>query len=111
MKPREFCATAYTLSMLSGRWKFEIVHWLLQGPQRFNALQRLLGTISHPALSRALKELINSGLVQRHDRQTLPLHVEYSLTERGQSLRGVLCAMHDWASENSIPQEGEGHGS
>lgn len=103
MTPPSFCATAYVLFLLSGRWKFPIMHWLLQHPCRFNELQRNLGDISHRTLSLQLKQMIESGLVERHDHQTSPPHVEYSLSEFGNSLRPVLCAMHDWGAANGVP--------
>ena len=105
MQPSPFCATAYVLSILSGRWKFQIVHCLLDGPLRFNQLQRTLGGITHRSLSLQLKEMQESGLIVRRDHQTIPPHVEYSLTARGQALRPVLKAMHGWATEHARMSE------
>ncbi|WP_235871353.1 winged helix-turn-helix transcriptional regulator [Shimia sediminis] len=114
MTPPSFCATAYVLHLLSGRWKFQIMHWLLQKPCRFNELQRLLGDVSHRTLSRQLKQMTESGLVLRHDHQTVPPHVEYRLSQMGESLRPVLCAMHDWGTAQGIDghaADGEGQAS
>lgn len=104
MRPQSFCGTAYVLWLLSGRWKFQIVHWLLQSPCRFNDMQRKLGEISHRTLSLQLKQLMADGLVERHDHETSPPHVEYRLSARGESLRPVLCAMHDWGSANGVAE-------
>lgn len=107
MRPKSFCGTAYVLWLLSGRWKFQIIHWLLQSPCRFNALQRNLGEISHRTLSLQLKQLIADGLVERVDFESSPPHVEYRLSARGESLRPVLCAMHEWGSANGAGTEHE----
>jgi len=101
MQPSPFCATAYVLSILSGRWKFQIVHCLLDGPMRFNQLQRELGQITHRSLSLQLKQMQESGLVERTDHGTIPPRVDYALTTRGQALRPVLKAMHVWAVDNA----------
>lgn len=107
MTPPSFCATSYVLFLLSGRWKFQIMHWLLQHPCRFNELQRLLGDISHRTLSLQLKQMVESGLVERRDFKTSAPHVEYNLSEFGNSLRPVLCAMHDWGTANGVPAHPE----
>ena len=95
------CKVAHVIEFFSGRWKLQIVFWLLQSPYRFNALQRQLGPITHRTLSRQLGEMIDAGLVIRTDFQTVPPHVEYSLTPLGHSLVPVLQTIRDWADENA----------
>ncbi|MCA8868124.1 MAG: helix-turn-helix transcriptional regulator [Rhodobacteraceae bacterium] len=47
-----------------------------------------------------------NGLTVRRDHQTMPPHVEYALTGRGQALRPVLKAMHGWATEHTeMPED------
>lgn len=91
------CPAELTLSLINGRWKPMVVHWLLQGTKRFNQLQRDLGSITHRTLSKTLKEMESDGLILRHDYREIPPRVEYELTPRGKSLEPVLMAMHDWA--------------
>lgn len=100
-QPEENCAIEKAVQLLAGRWKLIILFWLYQGPCRFNALQRKLGKITHRTLTRQLTELSDAGLVERKDFQTVPPHVEYSLTERGLSLVPVLRVLHEWAVEHS----------
>jgi DNA-binding HxlR family transcriptional regulator len=95
------CPAELTLSLIAGRWKPIVIHWLLQGGRRFNQLQRELGGITHRTLSKTLKEMEGDGLVARYDYAEIPPRVEYSLTERGQSLEPVLQAMHQWAENYS----------
>src|SRR4051812_24565716 len=74
-----------------------VIYWLLQGPRRFNQLQRELGGITHRTLARQLKEMEASGLLDRQDFGENPPRVEYRLTPLGRSLEPVLMAMQDWA--------------
>src|SRR4051794_4765396 len=91
------CPTETTLDLISGRWKVLVIYWLLQGPRRFNQLQRELGGITHRTLARQLKEMEASGLLLRQDFGENPPRVEYRLTPLGRSLEPVLMAMQDWA--------------
>ena len=89
------------IAALSGRWKLMIIFWLTQGSCRFNQLQRNLGRITHRTLTRQLTELQEIGFVARRDFQTIPPHVEYSLTDFGQSLIPLLREMHNWSLRNA----------
>ncbi|MES0825139.1 winged helix-turn-helix transcriptional regulator [Ruegeria sp. SCP11] len=100
-KHEEHCQIETLISAISGRWKLLIIYWLVQGNCRFNQLQRNLGAITHRTLARQLSELQETGLVSRKDFQTIPPHVEYSLTPLGQSLIPLLHEMHEWAVQNA----------
>lgn len=98
--PTWSCPAEATLDLFSGKWRPMIIHWLLDGPLRFNELQRRLGAISHRTLSATLKEMAADGLVVRTDHGEIPPRVDYALTPRGASLRPVLDAMDAWARAN-----------
>ncbi len=91
------CPAEATLDFLSGKWRPMVIYWLMDGPLRFNELQRRLGAITHRTLSKTLKEMEADGLVQRKDYGEMPPRVDYLLTDRGRSLRPVLQAMEEWA--------------
>ncbi|NQY60847.1 winged helix-turn-helix transcriptional regulator [Cognatishimia sp.] len=97
----ENCLVEPLIEAISGKWKLLIIYWLAQDTSRFNQLQRNLGSITHRTLARQLSELQASGFVARQDLQTIPPHVEYSLTPLGQSLIPLLRVMHDWAAEHA----------
>ena len=83
-----FC---YTLSLISGKYKMIILYCLKEYEAvRFNELKRYLKTVSDKVLSASLKELEQDGLVLRTEYPQVPPKVEYSLTDRGQSLVEVL---------------------
>jgi DNA-binding HxlR family transcriptional regulator len=91
------CPTELTLELISGRWKVMVIYWLLKGERRFNQLQRDLAGITHRTLAKQLREMEQSGLVERHDYGEIPPRVEYRLTPLGRSLEPILLAMHEWA--------------
>ncbi|MEO3946180.1 helix-turn-helix domain-containing protein [Gorillibacterium sp. CAU 1737] len=100
----------YTLSLIGGKYKMVILYWLAETKvMRFNELQRSIGSISFKTLSVMLKEMEADGLVDRKEIPQIPPKVEYSLTERGQSLMPVLDMMCHWGEQNrtSVLEEQE----
>lgn len=83
------------MQILGGKWAFLIVAELHNGAKRFNDICRGLN-ISTKALSDALKNLEANGIVIRTVLPTIPVTVEYSLTEKGRDLDQVFFAMRDW---------------
>lgn len=92
---------SYTLSLIQGKHKMVILYCLMEfQPVRFNQMRRYLGRISDKTLSQNLKELEADGLVSRHEYPQIPPKVEYALTERGESLMGVLDQLCIWGEEH-----------
>ena len=60
------------------------------GVIRFNELRGRLGAVSSSTLAARLSDLEKVGLIARTVSPDTPLRVEYSLTERGRELCGVL---------------------
>ncbi len=88
-----------TLDVIGNKWTLPIVLSLLDGPKRFNELQK--STCCCPrTLSARLTELEASRLVKRKTFKDLPLKVEYSLTPKGKSLDSVIVAMASWGKAN-----------
>lgn len=73
-------------------------------PVRFNEMKRYLGKITDKTLSSNLKELEEDQLIVRKEYPQIPPKVEYSLTERGESLMNVLDQLCIWGSQNRLPQ-------
>ncbi|WP_281267707.1 winged helix-turn-helix transcriptional regulator [Veillonella criceti] len=46
-----------------------------------------------------MRELEKAGIIHREVYNEVPLRVEYSLTERGRSLRHILESMSDWGTK------------
>lgn len=86
-----------TQDLLSGKWKTGIIGALYyRGKMRFMELRRELEGIAPKMLSQELKDLEMNHLVTRTVYNTMPLTVEYELTEHGKSLNTVIEAMGSW---------------
>ena len=91
----------YTKSITEGKYKLPILYCLqLDGPTRYNELQRKMETATFRSLSKALKELEADGLIIRKDYGEIPPRVEYSLSDRGKTLEPVLDAFCLWWQEH-----------
>lgn len=96
---------SYTMSLISGKHKMVILYCLMEyQPVRFNEMRRYLGKITDKTLSSNLKELEEDQLIVRKEYPQIPPKVEYSLTERGESLMNVLDQLCIWGSQNRLPQ-------
>jgi DNA-binding HxlR family transcriptional regulator len=73
---------------------------LLQGPCKFQDLERSLQGISPTTLSARIKTLEQSGIVVRRLYEEHPPRAEYALTERGRALGPVLKALLDWGNKH-----------
>lgn len=90
------CGVTFAMTVLSGRWKINILWMLKNGVNRYGLLKNQISGISEKMLTERLKELEQEGLIVRHDFKTIPPHVEYALTEAGQLLSPILEQLSDW---------------
>lgn len=101
------CPYATAQSLISGKWAVLILHYLEDGPIRFNELQRLMPKMTHATLSVQLKNLVENGLVERKQYDTIPPKVEYSLTEIGEKFHPVIDALQKWGQDYIKYLEGQ----
>ncbi|WP_077966745.1 winged helix-turn-helix transcriptional regulator [Ensifer adhaerens] len=94
------CSARHALELISTKWAILIMSALATGSMRNGALLRKVDGISQKMLTQTLKDLERNGLVQRHDQQTVPPHVEYSLSAIGLSLSETLINLDRWAERN-----------
>ncbi|WP_404478830.1 winged helix-turn-helix transcriptional regulator [Novosphingobium sp. BL-52-GroH] len=87
----------HALALLAGKWKLEILWHLYLRTHRFGELKRAVDGISQHMLTNCLRELDRDGLVARAVFAEVPPRVEYSLTERSQSMQPVIDALVRWA--------------
>ncbi|MEC0204388.1 winged helix-turn-helix transcriptional regulator [Paenibacillus lautus] len=91
----------YTISIIGGKWKMVIMYLLAENqPVRFNDLKRQIGAITYKTLSSQLKELEADGLVTRKEYPQVPPKVEYSLTDKAETLLPVLEQLCEWGAKN-----------
>ncbi|MDA0033697.1 helix-turn-helix transcriptional regulator [Brachyspira hyodysenteriae] len=92
---------AYTMSLISGKYKMIILYILSElNVVRYNELKRIISNISHKTLSLTLKELEKDDLITRKEYPQIPPKVEYSLSKRGKSLIPILDAICVWGEKN-----------
>lgn len=92
------CPVATAVSLVGGKWKLLIIRNLRMRPWRFNELQRDLEDISQKVLTDSLRQMMDDGLVYRHDYQEMPPRVDYSLTELGEKLLPIMDALADFGN-------------
>lgn len=90
------CTVEEAMRLLGGRWRLLIVYFLLDGPRRFNELRRCMPDISQRMLTLDLRALEEAGLVRRTVFATVPVTVEYRLTEDGERLVPVVKVMQEF---------------
>lgn len=84
------------LSRIGDKWTLLIVRELGQGPLRFSALKRRLGSISQKMLTATLRNLERDGMVSRTVTPATPPQVEYALTAMGHDLFRPITALAEW---------------
>ncbi len=92
------CPVATTVQLIGSKWKLLIMRNLLARPWRFNELKKNLEGISQKVLTDSLRSMEDDGIIVRKVYPEVPPHVEYSLSELGESMRPILMAMQDWGN-------------
>ena len=87
-------------SMLSGKWKLEIMWLLHQRVHRFGELRKAIPGITQHMLSAQLRELEADGLVSRTVFAEVPPRVEYEMTEKARGLGPTMKALAAWWEEH-----------
>jgi DNA-binding HxlR family transcriptional regulator len=101
------CPVAAFQKMISGKYKLRIVWDLKDGPRRYGEIRTGLlrgsngsAEIAPRVLSRELKALAESGLIDRRDYGVVPPKVEYRLTRKGKSFVPVIAAIRNWGARH-----------
>lgn len=94
------CGLDATLRVIAGKWKPLIIYFLIQGPNRYGALNRAVRGVSDKMLIQQLKELEADGVVTRRDYHEVPPRVDYTLTALGRTLAEALVPLCNWGSDN-----------
>ena len=95
------CGLEAVLEILGGKWKPLIAYHLASGAKRTGQLRRLVTNVSEKMLIQHLKEMMDDGIIRRIDFRTVPPHVEYELTDFGQSLAKVLAPLCEWGTRHT----------
>lgn len=96
-----FCPLEAFATAIGGKWKLRIIWYLEKTPVlRFNELKREVGDVTDLMLTKSLKELIEVGIVSRHQYNEVPPRVEYALTQQGKELLVALEPVVEWTNVN-----------
>ncbi len=94
------CPTRQVLDRIADKWSVLVLRRLSDGTLRFAQLRRAVDGISQKVLTNTLRGLERDGLVTRRIYASVPPRVEYSLTELGRSLGGLVEGICTWAESN-----------
>lgn len=90
-----------TLKIIGGKWTIQILHELCGGTKRFGQIQKALNGISPRTLSMRLDQLEHEKIISKKVFAEIPLHVDYTLTPKGQSLKKIIRQIHSWGQDSS----------
>lgn len=90
------------MATIARKWTICII-WELgrRSSMRFTEIMKDCGEISPKSLADVLKDLHNTGLVERISFGEIPPRVEYRLTDHGRELRNALGPMMQWAKRHN----------
>ena len=103
------CPAAKFQLMISGKYKLRILWGLKDGPRRYGEIKSglLIGSsgtkeVAPRVLSRELKTLAATGMIERKDYRVVPPKVEYKLTAAGKSFLPVIEVIHNWGVRHMV---------
>lgn len=94
------CPIRNILARVCTKWSLLVLHTLYHTPGqtlRFKELQRSIPDISQKMLTSTLRTLEEDGYIRRTVYAVVPPKVEYTLTERANSLFPHLMTLCEWA--------------
>lgn len=94
------CPGHQLLATLSDKWVTLVLAALADGPLRYNELSRIVAGASQKMLTQTVRTLERDGLVSRAVTPTVPVRVDYELTELGRTLLPVQRAIKAWAESH-----------
>ncbi|MGE7388729.1 winged helix-turn-helix transcriptional regulator [Streptomyces sp. NPDC004126] len=97
------CPTSQLLARISDKWVGLVLSALgeaEQGSMRYSELGRKIPGVSQKMLTQTLRSLERDGIVTRSVTATVPVRVDYRLTELGGSLGCLLSSVKQWAENH-----------
>lgn len=96
------CPMLSAINILGGKRKPIILHMLSEGTMRYGELKKNIPPVSQKMLTQHLRELEADGVISRKVYAEVPPRAEYSLTERGLTLKPILQDLYNWGQNNSF---------
>ena len=96
-----YCSLSLAMDLIGGKWKSMAIFHLKDGAMRSNELQRTLKGVTNRMFTLAVRELEQSGLVERIVHPVVPPMVEYKLTPKGETVLPIIQQLAEWGKEVS----------
>ncbi|TLP79683.1 winged helix-turn-helix transcriptional regulator [Maribacter sp. ACAM166] len=100
MNQEKFCPLDHTMNLIGTKWKPIVLFHLIEGSLRSGILQKKIPGISNKMFTQTVRELEKDGLVQREVFPVVPPKVEYTLSEKGSSLKAILKSLDAWGAKD-----------
>jgi DNA-binding HxlR family transcriptional regulator len=89
------------IGRVADKWTMTLLEVLIEaGTLRFTRLAEAVPGISQKMLTQTLRAMERDGLLVRTVHPVVPPHVEYRLTELGESLGDAFCGVWTWAEDH-----------
>ena len=89
------------IGQVADKWTMLVLEALQEGGTlRFTQIGRAVEGVSQKMLTQTLRRMERDGLVRRTIRPVIPPHVDYDLTDLGDSLSEAFCGVWTWAEAN-----------
>lgn len=94
------------IGRVADKWTMIVLEVLIEhGELRFSRLAEFVAGISQKMLTKTLRQMERDGLLIRTVHPVIPPHVEYRLTELGESLAEAFCGVWVWAAQHHAQVE------
>lgn len=99
--PRVDALVTDVIGRVADKWTMLILEELAGREHlRFTQIGKLVPGISQKMLTQTLRQMERDGLVTRTVHPVIPPHVDYRLTDLGESLGAAFCGVWLWAEAN-----------
>ncbi|MAY63716.1 MAG: transcriptional regulator [Rhizobiales bacterium] len=88
------------ISLIGDKWSVLVIKSLGDGRLRFTEIKRSIDGVSQKMLTTTLRGLERDGYISRTVYPTVPMRVEYELTDLGVDLLEPISALGQWAVDN-----------
>lgn len=92
------CPLDATLAVIGGKYKIDIIYYLIGRTLRYNQLAKLVSA-TPKMLAEQLKELERDGIINRVLYPVVPPKTEYSLTPLGNKMCAAVYEMYKFGNE------------
>ncbi|TLF44126.1 helix-turn-helix transcriptional regulator [Maribacter aurantiacus] len=92
---------------IGSKWKPIILYRVSMGINRFSTLLKNIEGINKQMLSKQLKELEKSQILERKMYAEIPPRVEYTITAKGKTLMPLVQAMKKWGQKPAEKPSGK----